>query len=589
MTYLVNDPTAFTEELTDGFTAVYPDRVRAVPGGVVRAAQVPVGQVAVVIGGGSGHYPAFAGLVGPGLAHGAAMGNVFASPSAQQIYSVAKAAQVGAGVLLSYGNYAGDVLNFDAAQERLRAEGIDCRTVVVTDDISSARADEASRRRGIAGDLCIFKAAAYAAEKGWPLERVWEFANHANQLTRSFGIAFTGCTLPGATAPLFTVPAGRMGIGIGIHGEPGLREDDRGSAHEVARLLVDGLLADRPENAGTRVAVLTNGLGSVKYEELFVLHRSVDRFLREAGLTIVQPDVGELCTSFEMAGVSLTLFWLADGLEAAWLAPADAPGYRKGAVWPQAAGTGPGTVIASSRPTVSTPANATSPPAASPASRESRATGRVIARAIDAAAGAIEAVADHLGELDAVAGDGDHGIGMRRGVNAARQAAATASGDGAGAGSVLIAAADAWSDRAGGTSGALWGLILRTLGTELGDETAPDPTRLAAAVHAATLAVQRFGKARVGDKTLVDALAPFASALARSATTCQTIAQAWSAAAPEATRAASATADLMPKIGRARPHASKSLGTPDPGAVSMATVVAAVATSLAGERSRNDE
>ncbi|HYI84343.1 MAG TPA: dihydroxyacetone kinase subunit DhaK, partial [Acetobacteraceae bacterium] len=212
MTRLWNEPSAFADEMIDGFVAANGRYVRRVPGGVVRSTVVPDGQVAVVIGGGSGHYPAFGGLVGQGLAHGAAMGNLFASPSTQQVQSVANAAHRGGGVFLSYGNYAGDVLNFDAAQDRLRAAGIPCATVTVTDDISSASIEERHRRRGIAGDLTVFRIAAAAAEAGYDLGEVERVARVANERTRSFGVAFTGCTLPGAEQPLFSVPEGRMAI-----------------------------------------------------------------------------------------------------------------------------------------------------------------------------------------------------------------------------------------------------------------------------------------------------------------------------------------------------------------------------------------
>ncbi|MDR1238306.1 MAG: dihydroxyacetone kinase family protein, partial [Propionibacteriaceae bacterium] len=567
MTYLYNDPTAFLDELVEGFTAAYPERVIAVPGGVIRATAVPAGQVAIVIGGGSGHYPAFAGLVGPGLAHGAAMGNVFASPSAQAIYTVAKAAQAGGGVLLSYGNYAGDVLNFDQAQERLIAEGIPCRSVAVTDDITSASYAERHKRRGVAGDLCVFKAASFAAEQGKSLDEVYQIAKKANERTRSFGVAFTGCTLPGADAPLFSVPPGRMAVGMGLHGEPGLREEKIGTAAEIAKLLVDGLLAELPEGisgpAGHRVAVLTNGLGSVKYEELFVFHRSIDSLLKQAGLTIVQPDVGEIATSFDMAGCSLTLCWLDDELEQAWLAPADTPAYRKGSIAPQALRD-----VAELADVVSQ--------SSAPASAESKAAAQIVLRAVNAAADRIDATADELGRMDAVAGDGDHGIGMQRGAAAARKAAAAAVANGAGVGTTLTEAADAWADRAGGTSGALWGLILRSLGTAFGDEAVPDAAAVAGGVNAARDAVIGFGKAQVGDKTMVDTLVPFADALAQAAAAGTPLPAAWLTASAVARRAAESTAELLPKIGRARPHAEKSLGTPDPGAISMATIIEAV-------------
>ena len=247
MTRLFNEPAAFADEMIEGFVASHGRWVRRVSGGVARSTQSTADTVALVIGGGSGHYPAFAGLVGQGLAHGAAMGNLFASPSAQQVYSVAKAANNGAGVLLGYGNYAGDVLHFTQAQERLRREGIDCRSIAVTDDVSSAPLEERAKRRGIAGDLTVFKVAAAAAEAGYSMDATVEIAERANDRTRSFGVAFTGCTLPGAETPLFTVPEGRMAVGMGIHGEPGIDETDIPTADELAELLVGKLLTEVPE------------------------------------------------------------------------------------------------------------------------------------------------------------------------------------------------------------------------------------------------------------------------------------------------------------------------------------------------------
>src|SRR5690625_3819958 len=304
MAYIFNDPASFMDDSTSGFSLAYADWVSRVPGGVVRASEVPDGQVAIVTGGGSGHYPAFAGLVGPGLAHGAALGNIFASPSAQQVYTVAKAANAGGGVLLTYGNYAGDVLNFNLAQERLNAEGIECKTVVVTDDIASAPQEEATKRRGIAGDLFVFKVAAAAAEAGKTLDEVVAIATEANSRTKSLGVAFSGCTLPGSDQPLFTIPEGRMAVGMGIHGEPGISEQTIPTADELAQLLVQRLLAEKPTDTDSRAVVLLNGLGGVKYEELFVLYNSVAKLLDEAGVSVIEPDVGELVTSFEMAGVS---------------------------------------------------------------------------------------------------------------------------------------------------------------------------------------------------------------------------------------------------------------------------------------------
>jgi dihydroxyacetone kinase len=178
----------------------------------------------------------------------------------------------------------------------------------------------------------VFKIVGAAAEAGLDLAAVERIGRLANARTSSFGVAFTGCTLPGATEPLFTVPKARMGVGLGIHGEPGISEEAILPAAELAAFLVAKLLAERPAGASGRVAVVLNGLGCTKYEELFVLWTSVEAALVKAGLTIVAPEVGEYVTSLDMAGVSLTLTWLDDALERYWLAPSDAPVMRRGAI-----------------------------------------------------------------------------------------------------------------------------------------------------------------------------------------------------------------------------------------------------------------
>lgn len=576
MTRLFNDPHAFADEALEGFAAAHRRRVRAVPGGVVRSTPTPSGEVAVVIGGGSGHYPAFSGLVGQGLAHGAAVGNVFASPSASQVRRVAEAAEAGAGVLLTYGNYAGDVLNFNQAAEQLTAAGVPARTLAVTDDVSSAGADEVGKRRGVAGDLAVFKTAAAAAEAGLPLEEVARLAELANARTRSFGIAFTGCTLPGAEQPLFTVAEGRMAVGLGVHGEPGIGERAVPSADQAADLLVETLLAELPAGASRaaeeRVGVILNGLGAVKYEELFVVYRRVSRLLEEAGVEIVDPEVGELVTSFDMAGVSLTLLWLTEELEPLWTAPADAPAYRKGT-------TTATTSVGENTPHAPEPGEAR----VTEGSESSRRAASTVLAALQTVEKTIDLHAEELGRIDAVAGDGDHGIGMQRGAAGACRAAARAVEHGAGSGTVLAHAADAWTDAAGGTSGALWGLILNAVGSHLGDTRRPDCSVVAAGVSEAAAGVMRLGKAEVGDKTMVDVLVPFADALGVAAADGHDLADAWRTAADAAEVAAAATAELLPRKGRARPHAERSLGTPDAGAHSLALIVRAVHGVLAHE------
>lgn len=561
MTRIFNDPADFADEALAGFCDLHAGLVRQVPGGAVRRHRPEQPKVAVLAGGGSGHYPAFAGLIGAGLADGAVVGNIFTSPSAQQAYSVAKAADSGAGVVFAYGNYAGDVLNFGMASERLAAEGIAVENVLVTDDIASAPPSESAKRRGIAGDFTVFKVMGAAAEAGAGLADVVRLGRKANSLTRTIGSAFHGCTFPGADAPLFTLKDKQMGLGLGIHGEPGLFDTELPPAKELGQELVARLLAETPHGAGNRIAVILNGLGSTKHEELFVLWLTVAPLLRAAGYTLVMPEVGELVTSLDMSGVSLTITWLDEELEPLWTAPAETPAYRRGtaalmtglAFTEDAFDGGPAAMEFA-------------------ATLDSRTFAANCADALEAAREALHDAESQLGDMDAVAGDGDHGRGMVRGIDAATAAAATALANGAGAGDLLGAAGDAWADKAGGTSGVLWGAGLRALGESLGNSEAPEPAELAAGVTAFAARITDLGKAELGDKTMVDALLPFAEIFSKFVADGTPPDVAWTEAAAVATSAARATASLRPLKGRARPLAEKSVGTADPGATSLAMI-----------------
>ncbi len=565
MTSILDRAEDFAAAALDGFCRLHPDLVRPVRGGAIRAAAATAGKVAVVTGGGSGHFPAFAGYVGPGLADAAVAGDVFASPSAQAVAHVARAANHGGGVLLCFGNYAGDVLNFSAAAERLRSEGIDTRILAVTDDVASAPAGQKELRRGVAGDLVVLKIAGAAAEAGLPLDEVERLARLADARTMSFGVAFAGCTLPGAGGPLFTVPAGRMAVGLGIHGEPGIAEVDLPTATGLAALLVERLLAERPDGA-VRAAAALNGLGSTKHEELFVLWGRIAAALEAAEVEVVGPEVGELVTSLDMAGCSLTLTWLDAELEPLWCAPAESFVLRRGSVAVRRASA----VVEAAEPDDAVPA----------APEPGRAAGRCLAAILDAVATAMRDAEDEFGRLDAHAGDGDHGRGMALGSAAAAAAARDAVARGAGAATLLARAGDAWADRAGGTSGALWGLALRSWSGALDDAGPVTPEAVAEGARAALDAVTRVGKAKVGDKTLVDALVPFVAALSRGVAAGRPLAEAWQGAAEAADRAAAGTADMLPRLGRARPLAEKSRGHPDAGATSLARCAATVGKLL---------
>jgi dihydroxyacetone kinase len=574
VTYLFDDPKTFPADAVEGLVAAHPEELLRVHGGVVRRNATPAGQPALVVGGGSGHYPAFAGWVGPGFAHGAPCGNIFSSPSSDQVYAVAKNAENGGGVILGFGHYAGDVLHFGVAAEKLRAEGIDVRIVAVSDDVASGQTGEHRDRRGIAGDLPVFKIAGAAIQDGADLAEAERLTWKANDATRTLGVAFDGCTLPGADDALFHVPEGRMAIGLGIHGEPGIDEQPMPSAKELAKVLVDGVLAETPELVSDRAAVVLNGLGTVKYEEMFVVWKHVAQLLTEAGLTIVRPEVGEHVTSLDMAGLSLTVMRLDEELERLWLAPADAPAFRRG-----------GTVhgdLGEEREEIYTPGEDPIPAA----SEDSRASAARIVGHLEQIESLLLELEPELGRMDQIAGDGDHGQGMVLGIRAARAAAERTVEGGCGARTVLVQAGAAWSAEAGGTSGALWGAALTSLGSAFSDDAAATGEQLMTGLVQAVEAIERLGGAKPGDKTMVDAAVPFREAIALAQAggdgadgPAGTAATAVATAAARAVEAAEATADISASMGRARNHGDKSVGTPDPGAISFSRIV-----TLLGER-----
>jgi dihydroxyacetone kinase phosphoprotein-dependent L subunit len=455
---------------------------------------------------------------------------------------------------------------------------------VVTDDVAAAPPERRGERRGIAGNFCVFKVAGAAAERGDQLDEVTRVAAKANERTRTLGVAFGGCTLPGSDGPLFTVEPGRIEVGMGVHGEPGVRSGERVPAAQLAQLLVAALLdeAERPAGAGDRAVVLVNGLGRTKYEELFVLYRDVSRLLDSAGVAPVAPEVGEFVTSLDMAGCSLTVFWVDDELEALWTAPADSPAYRKpGAVFTPPMGR-PHEPVGSGQRAA---ASVTMPPATARVGHApvDRVGAGLIRDALASMLKAIEPAEDELGRLDAVAGDGDHGRAMVRGLRAAI-AATAASGEVPG--ELLESAATAFANAAGGASGALWGAMLQSAGRALA-EHGTGPEAIGRALNQAVASLEKLGGAKVGDKTMLDALSPFAEAYSDRARAGDGLAVAWSAALGAAQHGASRTAEMVSRRGRSAVLGDRSLGTPDPGAVSMMYCLTAVSQGLSPATNRS--
>lgn len=325
----MNDPRDYVDEMLNGLVLAHPSLVRHGTGGrVMRRSAGAMSKVGVVSGGGSGHLPLFTGYVGPGLLDACSVGNVFEGPNVASCSEAIAAANGGKGVLCLYGNYGGDRMNFDMACEMAEIEGIETATVLGTDDIASADADQITRRRGVAGIIYAYKTAGALAEAGGSLAEVTEIARRTVERTRTLGFALAPCIVPGALAATFELPEGDIEMGMGIHGEPGIWRDRMKSADSLADEMVERLLENAPAHAGSRVSLLVNSLGATPLEELYILYRRVAPQLRKAGLDIETSLVGRYTTSMEMAGASLSLCFLDEEIGRLLRAPASCPFWR---------------------------------------------------------------------------------------------------------------------------------------------------------------------------------------------------------------------------------------------------------------------
>ncbi len=329
MRKFVNNPEKFVDEALEGIVMAHGDKVCLAPGdGRVLARVRKEGEpdkVGIVTGGGFGHLPVFLGYVGKGLADSCAVGNVFSSPSSMQIFHAMEAAEYGKGVLQLFGCYQGDKMNFQMARMMAEEKGVPCATVIVSDDVASAPLEDRQLRRGIAGIMFVYKIAGACADTGADLETVARMAQKAADAVRTFGVSLSSCTIPAVGKPNFSIPEGKMEIGMGIHGEPGLAQSEILTADATADLLLKKLLEDNPCLPGSSAAVLVNGLGATPPEELYVLYRRVAQVCREQGIRIHRAYVGEYATSLEMAGASISVMKLDDELTQLLDAPCDSP------------------------------------------------------------------------------------------------------------------------------------------------------------------------------------------------------------------------------------------------------------------------
>ncbi len=321
MQRILNHPDSIVDEMLDGFVSCHSDIVKLIrtgednPRGVVAAVDAPrAGKVGVVTGGGSGHKPAFIGYVGKGMCDAAAVGEIFSSPTALAFLEAFRAADGGAGIACLYGNYSGDNMNVKMASKMAKREGTDVKTVIANDDVASAPKEQRENRRGVAGEIFMWKCGGAKAAKGGTLDEVIAAAQKAIDSTRSIGIGLSPCTLPAVGHPNFTIEEGTMEVGIGHHGEPGIQVCRLESAAQMARRMADAILPDYPFQSGDEVAVLLSGLGATPLMELYALYGEVRRLLEQEGIKIHRSYVGNYFTSLEMMGATLTVMKLDEEL-----------------------------------------------------------------------------------------------------------------------------------------------------------------------------------------------------------------------------------------------------------------------------------
>ncbi|MBB3771624.1 dihydroxyacetone kinase [Angulomicrobium tetraedrale] len=559
MKKLINDPRTVVPDMLGGAVALAPAQARLAAENVV--VQHPLRPletrpVAVLSGGGSGHEPAHAGYVGTGMLTAAVAGDVFTSPSTDAVLAGIEAVAGPAGALLIVKNYTGDRLNFGLAAEIARGAGTPVEIVVVADDVALHETVPKARRRGIAGTVLVHKVAGAAAATGLPLETVARLARAAAQDVGSMGIGLEPCIVPAAGKAGFQLGDDEIELGLGIHGEPGVRRGPMQPADALVTTMLDAIIGDIGLGAGERCVLLVNGLGGTPPMELDIVAGLALGQLRARGVAVERAWRGTLLSALDMRGCSLSLMKVDDERLALLDAPTAAP------AWPGSGRLNPQPLL----PARLSPERTAPDAPLTPAMQQFRA-------AVLAAARALEEAEPHLTELDARAGDGDLGASLARGAAAIR---ALPDAAWSGPAPALSAIGNAMRRAIGGSSGPFYATGLLRAARRLGDGAAT-PKEAAIAFAAAVAAVADLGGGGEGDRTMLDALFPAARAMAESAARGGTLGQSLASAASAAEQGAAATAQMVPRLGRASYLGQRALGVEDGGAVAVALWLRALA------------
>ncbi|NUL18505.1 dihydroxyacetone kinase subunit DhaK [Agrobacterium tumefaciens] len=562
MKKLINDPATVVRDMLEGVVALSPATVLLADENVVIRSGLPETEkrkVAVLSGGGSGHEPAHAGYVGAGMLTVAVAGDVFTSPSTDAVLAGIKAAAGPAGALVIVKNYTGDRLNFGLAAELARAEGIPVEIVVVADDVALKDTVPADRRRGIAGTVLVHKVAGAAAEQGLPLQAVARIAREAAEKLSSMGVSLGSCTLPAVGRPGFVLGEAEIEVGLGIHGEQGVRRMPVASADELVKLVLETIEADGRLKSGDRVTLLVNGLGSTPPMELAIVARSAVARLEAKGVVVERAWAGTFLSALDMPGFSLSVMHVDDATLSLMDAPTDA------GAWPRGGAVNRTRVL----PSAGVEKSAT-------AENTITAAGERLRAAAELVAGALIAAEPKLTQLDSVTGDGDLGTSMVRGAEAVLALPMESFADVSGG---LMAMANAMRKAIGGSSGPFYATGLMRASRHLAGIEKPTAQQMAEAFVAAVAAVSELGGARPGDRTMIDALHPAAETFRDKLAGGASAAEAWRSAVAAGVAGAEATASMKPRLGRASYLGERAVGHLDAGAVAVSIWLEAISNN----------
>jgi dihydroxyacetone kinase len=566
MKKLINRPEAVVEDMLQGLVAMYPHLARLSQHPVLvraDAGQIRDAQVALISGGGSGHEPAHAGYVGAGMLSAAVAGEVFTSPPSAAILAAIEAVAGKPGVLLIVKNYTGDRFNFGLAAEIARTDGIAIETVLVADDVALATTQERGTGRGLAGTVLVHKIAGAAAAAGKTLSEVAAIAHEAAGNVATMGLSLSAGTVPAIGKQSYLLADDEVELGLGIHGEPGVQRTLLKPADDLAKQLLERLLSTYQLAPGERIAVLINNLGGTTNMELAIFARKALDVLRSRAVVVERVYAGAFVTSLEAAGISVSVIRLNDELLRYLDAPTSAP------AWPNTLPMQPSqprdrVIISTVTRNFNRQATRALP-------------NNVLQRAIQAACRALKGAEAQLTELDLVVGDGDLGLSLSRGARSVEGALATYPLDNVF--ETLKAIGLTLQEVVGGSSGPLYGVLFLRAASAL-QYAGPDPAAWTHACFAGCEAIAALGGASPGDRTMLDALLPFAHTLQSAFAKGESPAAAAQTAVAAAESAAQATAQMTPRRGRASYLAERAIGHPDPGAIAIAIWLRAVAESI---------